>query len=240
MADKREHDTLPILYSLQHCPYAMRARMGLILAPQPVMLRAVVTKNKPDEMMSASPKGTVPVLVLIDGTVIDESLDIMLWALRRSDPGNMLMQEDERALPTMLALVHRSDNHFKPVLEQYKKAKRKRDPEEAVYRRQCETFVAELELALSRHEFLMGANASLVDYALLPFIRQFARVDRHWYLQSPYPHLRQWLDRHLQQPMFSKVMAKYPLWLDCREAFLFAATGIKGVSCLPGRDRHSV
>lgn len=196
--------------------------MGLMLAPQPVILRAVVTKNKPAEMLAASPKGTVPVLVLSDGSVIDESLNIMLWALHRSDATNMLMQENESALPSMLALIHRNDNHFKPVLEKYKMAKRKRDPDEAMHRQQCEAFVGELEQTLSHQSFLMGANASLADYALLPFIRQFARVDRHWYLQSPYPHLRQWLDRHLQQPMFTNVMAKHPLWLDCGEAFLFA------------------
>lgn len=221
--DVLDLESLPVLYSLQHCPYAMRARMGLMLAPKPVMLRAVVTKNKPDEMLLASPKGTVPVLVLNDGVVIDESLDIMLWALHQSDTHNMLMREDVDALPAMLAIIHRNDKVFKPVLEKYKLAKRKHDFSEVFYRRHCEAFVAELELTLSRQKFLMGVKPSLADYALLPFVRQFARVDRHWYLQSPYPHLRQWLDHHLQQPMFTKVMAKFPLWLDCRQGFLFAA-----------------
>lgn len=220
--DALDLDSLPVLYSLQHCPYAMRARMGLMLAPQPVMLRAVVTKNKPSEMLEASPKGTVPVMVLNDGTVIDESLDIMLWALQQSDTNNMLMRDDVDALPAMLALIHRHDKVFKPVLEKYKLAKRKHDFSEVFYRQQCEVFVAEIEQTLSRQAFLMGRSASLADYALLPFIRQFARVDRHWYLQSPYPHLRQWLDLHLQQPMFTKVMAKFALWLDCQQAFLFA------------------
>lgn len=214
---------LPILYSLQHCPYAMRARMGLMLAQQPVMLRAVVTKNKPPEMLAISPKGTVPVLLLTDNTVIDESLDIMLWALRQSDPDNMLMLDAPEALPAMLALIQRNDKIFKPVLEKYKLAKRKHDFAQIFYRRQCEEFIAEIELLLSQQAYIMGANRSLADYALLPFIRQFARVDRHWYLQSPYSHLRQWLNSHLQQPMFTKVMAKYPLWLECHEAFLFAA-----------------
>ena len=222
MSSAIETEALPVLYSLQHCPYAMRARMGLMLAQQPVMLRAVVTKNKPEEMLLASPKGTVPVLVLNDGSVVDESLDIMLWALHQSDPSNMLRLDDESTLPTILALIDRNDNVFKPVLENYKMAKRKRDDAEMSYREQCEEFVVELEFTLSQQSFLMGANASLADYALLPFIRQFARVDRHWYLQSPYPYLRQWLDHHLQQPMFTKVMAKFPLWLDCQQGFLFA------------------
>ena len=222
MVDGLNLASLPILYSLQHCPYAMRARMGIMLAQQPVLLRAVVTKNKPDEMLVASPKGTVPVLVLNNGTVIDESLDIMVWALQQSDPSNMLIREQINALPTMLALIHRNDKVFKPVLEKYKLAKRKHDFSELFFRRRCEAFIEELELTLGNHPFMMGANPSLADYALLPFIRQFARVDRHWYLQSPYPHLRQWLNHHLQQAMFTKVMTKYPLWLDSREAFIFA------------------
>jgi len=193
-----------------------------MLAPTPVMLRAVVTKNKPQEMLLSSPKGTVPVLVLNDGTVIDESLDIMLWALQQSDVNNMLRQDDSEALPAMLALIQQNDHVFKPSLENYKMAKRKRDDAELSYREQCEVFVAQLESRLSQQAFFMGDQPSLADYALLPFVRQFARVDRHWYLQSPYVQVRRWLDHHLQQPMFTKVMAKYPLWVDSQEQFLFA------------------
>lgn len=197
--------------------------MGLMLAQQPVMLRAVVTKNKPAEMLALSPKGTVPVLLLEDGTVIDESLDIMLWALQIRDESNMLMAEDANALPAMLEFIERNDRVFKPVLEKYKLAKRKHDFAEVYYRKQCEIFIADIDAVLSRQAFIMGEQRSLVDYAVLPFIRQFARVDRHWYLQAPYPHLRRWLTSQLQQPMFTRVMAKFPLWLDSQQAFLFAA-----------------
>lgn len=196
--------------------------MGLMLAQQPVMLRAVKTKNKPAEMLAVSPKGTVPVLLLQDGSVVDESLDIMLWALNKTDPSNMLMRDDSQALTAMLVLIERNDKNFKPVLERYKLAKRKHDFAEVFFRRECEKFIAELEARLSQQAFLMGNKASLADYALLPFVRQFARVDKHWYLQSPYPHLRNWLNHHLQQPMFTRIMAKFPLWLDCHQAFLFA------------------
>ena len=213
--------SLPVLYSLQHCPYAMRARMGIWLSGQCVMLRAVVTKNKPTEMLAASPKGTVPVLVLNDGRVIDESLDIMLWALNQSDPLNLLYAHDSHALPAMLELITLNDEQFKPCLEKYKFARRKHQTEEIEYRRQCEVFVAEFELTLSRQIYFMGDTPSLADYALLPFIRQFARVDRQWYLHSAYPHIRRWLNGHLQTPIFTKVMAKFPLWLDTHEAFLF-------------------
>jgi len=212
---------LPTLYSLQHCPYAMRARMAIWLSGQRVMLRAVVTKNKPAEMLAASPKGTVPVLVLDDSSVIDESLDIMVWALNESDPRNLLLAHDSDALPSILLLITLNDEQFVPYLEKYKLAKRKHEVSEIYYRRQCEVFITQFEDTLSRQKYFMGDTPSLADYALLPFIRQFARVDRQWYLQSPYPNLRRWLNNHLQTPIFTKVMNKFPLWLDTHESFLF-------------------
>jgi glutathione S-transferase len=220
---------LPILYSLQHCPYAMRARLGILLAQQSVLIRAVVTKNKAPEMLAISPKGTVPVLIIThDGegkkfqqpTIIDESVDIMLWALRLNDPLNLLMAEDSSKLESMLEIIRTNDKEFKPRLEVYKLARRFHKDSEVTDRQNCEVFVAELESRLEGSNFLMGDNPSLADYALLPFVRQFARVDRQWYLQSPYPRLRDWLNRHLQMPLFTKAMAKYPLWLESREAFL--------------------
>ncbi len=224
------NSNLPILYSLQHCPYAMRARLGILLAQQSVLIRAVVTKNKPAEMLAISPKGTVPVLIIDHAepaekrsdkaTIIDESLDIMLWALKLNDPQDLLQAEDSGKLDTMLDLIWRNDREFKPDLEVYKLAKRFHKESEVTDRQRCEVFVAELERKLESGRYLMGDQASLADYALLPFIRQFARVDRKWYLQSPYPGLRDWLNRHLQMPLFTKAMAKYPLWLDSREAFL--------------------
>jgi glutathione S-transferase len=213
---------LPILYSLQHCPYAMRARLGILLAGQSVLIRAVVTKNKPAEMLALSPKGTVPVLVIGQqkNIIIDESIDIMLWALRLSDPQNVLQAGDSSKLDTILELIRRNDKEFKPNLEVYKLAKRFHKESEAADREICEVFIAELEKRLDSNDYFFGDRASLADYALLPFVRQFARVDRKWYLQSPYPRLRDWLNRHLQMPLFTKAMAKYPLWLDSRESFL--------------------
>jgi glutathione S-transferase len=205
----------------------MRARLGVLLAQQSVLIRAVVTKNKPTEMLAVSPKGTVPVLIIEkDGVddkliIIDESLDIMLWALRLSDPLDLLYSEKEGVfLEEMLELIRENDKKFKPNLEIYKLAKRFHKGSEVADREACEVFIAGLEARLEFNDYLMGDRASLVDYALLPFVRQFARVDRKWYLQSPYPKLRNWLDRHLQVPLFTKAMAKYPLWLDSHEAFL--------------------
>ena len=224
------NSNLPILYSLQHCPYAMRARLGILLARQSVLIRAVVTKNKPAEMLAISPKGTVPILIIDHAecveqrhyktTVIDESIEIMLWALKLNDPQNLLQAEDSSKLGAMLELIRRNDKEFKPNLEVYKLAKRFHKESEVTDRQSCEDFVAALEKKLESGHYLMGDQASLADYALLPFVRQFARVDRKWYLQSPYPRLRDWLNRHLQMPLYTKAMAKYPLWLDSHETFL--------------------
>lgn len=214
------NSNLPILYSLQHCPYAMRARLGILLAQQSVLIRAVVTKNKPAEMLAISPKGTVPVLIVDNVTIIDESIDIMLWALKLNDPQNLLQAEDSSRLDAMQEFIWRNDKEFKPNLEVYKLARRFHKESEVTDRQRCEVFVAELERKLESGHYFMGDQASLADYALLPFVRQFARVDRKWYLQAPYPKLRDWLNRHLQMPLYTKAMAKYPLWLESHETFL--------------------
>ncbi|MFT5117527.1 MAG: glutathione S-transferase, partial [Kiritimatiellia bacterium] len=117
-------------------------------------------------------------------------------------------------------LIKKNDKQFKPDLEVYKLAKRFHKESEVKDRQSCEGFMAELENTLERSHYLMGDQTSLADYALLPFVRQFSRVDRQWYLQSPYPQCRNWLNRLLQTPLYTKAMAKYPLWLDCHEAFL--------------------
>jgi glutathione S-transferase len=221
--------TLPILYSLRNCPFAMRARLAIFRSKKAVELRDVVLSNKPAKMLVASPKGTVPILVL--GAcenkplqVIDESLDIMLWVLGESDPHNLLRAKplDSQAssndtkpattLAEMLSLIDLFDNEFKRCLEAYKSAKRYHDISLQDCRQQCEVYIQNLEQRLSKHPYLMDEHESLVDIALLPFIRQFARIERQWYLQSPYPQLKQWLNRYLQSAMFTKVMAKYPLW----------------------------
>jgi glutathione S-transferase len=181
-------------------------------------------------MLAISPKGTVPVLIINHGecgegqrqktTIIDESVDIMLWALALNAPQNLLRAEDPLKLESMLALIKKNDKQFKPDLEVYKLAKRFHKESEVKDRQRCEVFIAELENKLAISHYLMGDQASLADYALLPFVRQFSRVDRKWYLQSPYPQCRGWLNRLLQTPLYTKAMAKYPLWLDCHEAFL--------------------
>jgi len=212
--------THPILYSLQNCPYAMRARLAILMSQQSVLIRAIVMKNKPAELLALSPKGTVPVLVLDTETgtqVIDESLDIMLWALNLSDPDNLLYAEDAKALPEMLTIINKNDQQFKPNLERYKHAKRFHADDEEACRLQCEPFIQALEQRLSQHSFLMGSTPSLLDFALLPFVRQYSRVNKQHFKQGAYSHLNNWLKDHLQSQLFSRAMLKYPLWLETYE-----------------------
>ena len=194
----------------------MRARIALFKAKLQVDLREVNLKHKPAEMIKASAKGTVPILVFGNDqqpqTVIDESLDVMMWALTKNDPDNLLHKHDHSALPSMLTLITLFDDKFKTCLNAYKCAKRYRENNVTECRQACEVFIQELETRLMQRPFLMSAQESLADIALFPFIRQFAKVERQWYLQSPYPKVRQWLNHYLQSAMFTKVMAKHDLW----------------------------
>ena len=211
---------LPVLYSLQNCPYAMRARLALLLAQQKVQLRAIVLKDKPEEMLIASPKGTVPVLVVSGDEVIEESLDIMLWAPKRTDPDNQLYAHDEDKLTEILEIIKESDTEFKPTLEKYKRAKRYHGDDLEACCLACEPFIQMLEKRLTQHEFLMGATPSLLDIALLPFIRQFSRVNKTEFSHDRYTNLRRWLRHYLQSRLFAKAMFKYPLWLDHHKQYI--------------------
>ncbi len=185
------------------------------------MLRAITMDKKPEEMLIASPKGTVPVLVVDPQTVIDESLDIMLWALKRNDPQNLLYSDQVEALPEMLKIIEENDNEFKPSLEKYKRSKRFHNEAEAADRLACEPFIQRLESRLNQHDYFMGATPSLLDYALLPFVRQFSKVSRQLFREGPYTNLQRWLDGHMQSRLFAKAMLKYPFWLESGEEFLF-------------------
>ena len=223
---KPPNTMLPVLYSLRNCPFAMRARLAIFKSKQAIELRDIVLSNKPDAMLLASPKGTVPILVLPHlgktPTVIDESLDIMLWALNENDPDNLLFINHDNSkthnLVDMLSLIETFDYGFKAKLEAYRCAKRYHEANLIECRHDCEKHLRLIEQRLNQHRFIMSNQESLVDIALLPFIRQFAKVERQWYLQAPYPKLRQWLNYYLQSLMFSKVMFKYPLWLESYES----------------------
>lgn len=200
----------PILYSFRRCPYAMRARMAIAAAGVSVELREVVMRDKPAEMLEASAKGTVPVLVLDNSEVIDESLDIMHWALSQADP----LQLSTVAAETTAELIANNDGDFKHWLDRYKYADRFPEHSESYYRdKGCET-LEKLEALLSKQQgrALLAEQDSLADYALFPFIRQFARVNEAWFLTSSYPLLIAWYQRWSENPAFTGVMKKYPQW----------------------------
>ena len=198
---------IPVLYSFRRCPYAIRARMALAAAATPVALREVLLKEKPAELIAASPKATVPVLVLQNGTVIEESLEIMRWALDQNDP--LLWAPDEDAL---CYWVTRCDGEFKHWLDRYKYADRYPEKSSESYRNSAEQFIRSLESALEASSWMGGPRQTLVDIAVFPFVRQFAAVDPTWWQTSPYPMTRRWLDHWLDTPLFSAVMKKFPRW----------------------------
>ncbi|MFT6926074.1 MAG: glutathione S-transferase [Psychromonas sp.] len=205
------------LYSFRRCPYAIRARLALAVSSQSVFLREIILKNKPPEMLALSSKGTVPVLQLSDGTVLDESLDIMVWALVEHDPKGWLQGN----LIEMLNLIDENDFEFKEWLDKYKYADRFPEYSALYYREQTEDFLMQLENRLGNNPYLFGQHISLADMAILPFIRQFSGVDKEWFEQSPYPLVKAWLAEFLNSQLFTSVMNKYPTWLESEQPISF-------------------
>lgn len=201
----------PVLYSFRRCPYAMRARLALQFAEQSVEHREVILRDIPQQMVDISPKATVPVMQLADGTVIDESLDIALWALEQQDPHELLGPSSQ--LPDMLALINENDHDFKGWLDQYKYADRYPEQTPAYYREQGERFLQKLETRLSHHPYLFGVKVRLADIAIMPFVRQFAHVDKRWFESADYPNLQRWLNQWLESETFKSIMTKYPQWM---------------------------
>ena len=198
---------LPVLYSFRRCPYAMRARMALLISGTAVRLREVVLRDKPEEMIAASPKATVPVLVLLDGRVIDESLAIMHWALGRNDPQDWLQGSAAES-----ELIAEADGPFKDHLDRYKYPTRYENVDALEHRAGGLVFLEKLDNLLQVSGQLMGTKATLADHAIFPFVRQFANNDRDWFDQLPLPALQQWLGDHLASPLFATTMQKYPQW----------------------------
>jgi glutathione S-transferase len=189
----------------------MRARMALCYSGITVVLREVVLREIPTQLLACSPKGTVPVLVLPDGRVIEESLDIMRWALARHDPDHWLPQDDEQQR-AMQALLDGNDEQFKHDLDHYKYAVRYPQHPPVYYRNQAERFLATLDDRLAAQDWLTGAAMGLADVAVFPFVRQFAQVDRDWFDAAPYPRLQTWLERLVTSALFTGSMRKYPQW----------------------------
>lgn len=199
---------LTVLYSFRRCPYAMRARMALWISGTACELREVKLADKPEAMLDASPKGTVPVLVLPDGEVIDESLAIMRWALARSDPEGWLAGDDP-------GLIELCDGPFKHHLDRYKYPDRHAgEPGHARtdHRGEGLAILSDLSFRLAGRAQLMGETRTLADIALFPFVRQFANTDRDWFDAQPIPDLQRWLEGHLTSELFAAAMAKPAPW----------------------------
>jgi len=217
--------TLPVLYSFRRCPYAMRARLAISYSGIAVALREVILRDMPASLLACSPKSTVPVLVLPDGQVLEESRDIISWALAvndpdrwQPDPGDTLYQESSR-------LVDENDAAFKQSLDCYKYAERYPEHPADYYRAQGEVFLGKLERRLEQHVWLCGERISVADVSIFPFVRQFAHVDKAWFDGAAYPRLRAWLNYFLQSALFARIMQKYPQWREGDAATVFSAGG---------------
>jgi len=200
---------LPVLYSYRRCPYAMRARMALHYAGIEVEIREISLKEKPAHMLQVSPKGTVPVLVLADGTVIDQSLAIMDWALGHRDADGWLAADGLQ----MQQLIAENDGSFKQSLDKYKYAVRFPEHPAQHYRAEAEVFLGKLEPRLAQTQFLLGDRISLADIAIFPFIRQFAAVDNGWFESVQYPRLKSWLQYLVDSELLQSVMQKHQVYL---------------------------
>ena len=199
---------LPILYSFRRCPYAIRARMAIAYASINLEVREVSLANKPPEMTHISPKGTVPVLQL-DNRIIDESIEVMAWALEQSDPDNWLalgLQQQQQTL------IEENDNSFKAWLDKYKYWDRFPEQSQQAYRGQAENFISKLDKNLNEQRYLLGNKICVADMAIFPFIRQFAFVDKDWFDQTNYLGLQRWLGEILDSPLFTQVMKKHSVW----------------------------
>lgn len=201
---------LPILYSYRRCPYAMRARMALKIADIDVEIREISLREKPAYMLQVSPKATVPVLILQDALnniqVIDESLDIMYWALQKHAMGSNIHA-------VCRVLILENDTSFKQALDGYKYPERYPGKTQTQHRADGEVFLLKLENLLSENNFLLKASPSLADIAIFPFIRQFAAVDAVWFEQSEYLRLKAWLNGWLNSDVFKSVMTKNPTFV---------------------------
>lgn len=206
----------PLLYSFRRCPYAMRARMAIAAAGHSVRLREIVLRDKPAHMLELSPKGTVPVLQLPDGTVLDESRDVMDWALAQNDPQGWLAHKDD-------GLVDLFDGDFKHHLDRYKYATRYDGVDALEHRVACHEILTGLEEKLSS-DWLAGSAPGYSDIAILPFIRQFRIADVHWFdTAMGLPRVQAYVARFLDWPGFTAVMGKYELWLTAETEHKFPA-----------------
>ena len=196
----------PILYSFRRCPYAIRARMALSKSNITIELREISLKKRPDALYKISPKGTVPVLQLVEDTIIDESLNIMLWAINNSNC-DWLKNEREK----QLEIISINDGEFKYWLDRYKYSDRFPELNRSEYQNACSKFLNTYDIMLKDETYFYGKSYQLADIALFPFIRQCANIDQDWF-ENNFLNLSNWLNRIKTSTLFLSVMNKYDLW----------------------------
>ena len=201
----------PVLYSFRRCPYAMRARLALLSSSTRCELREVVLRDKPAQMLEISPKATVPVMLLADGTVLEQSLDIMLWALERHDPDGWL-PTDTAARSAQMDLIADCDGDFKAQLDRYKYPNRFGLATSTDARDKGGNYLACLEDHLRTLAYLSGARWGLADAAVAPFVRQWAHTDPAWFAAQPWSKLQAWLQQFERSSGFEAAMVKLPPW----------------------------
>ena len=215
-------DGRPVFWSFRRCPYAMRARLALQSAGITVTLREILLRDKPEAFLATSPKATVPVLDLGDGHIIEESRDIMIWALSRHDP-ECWLAITEHAPQTCTDFLDRLDGPFKTHLDRYKYASRYEVSAAWQHRENGAQFLAKMDRSLGSTGALSGSGLGFMDFAILPFIRQFRIADSKWFDSQPWPYLHRWLQDFLGSAAFLRVMVKYPLWQEGAKAVRFPA-----------------
>lgn len=207
--------TYPVLYSFRRCPYAMRARLAIASSGLTVELREILLRDKAPEFLAASPKGTVP--VLIANKVIEESFDVMCWALEQSDPENLLRPMTDAAY----ALIKETDGPFKTALDHTKYAVRHPELDPSESRATAAAFIAKLDTLLNGKPWLYGDDPSLADLAILPFVRQFAHTDLDWWDAQTFTHAQDWLAAFKASDRFTSIMTKYTPWKTGDDVVLF-------------------
>jgi|TARA_B100001063_G_scaffold163438_1_gene152510 glutathione S-transferase len=203
----------PILYSFRRCPYAIRARLAIYSAGIEIEIREVLLRDKAPKFLEVSKSKTVPCLQTNDD-ILDESLDIMVWALNLNDPDHWLIDTDKS-----LELIETCDGPFKNALDRTKYPNRYPDENAVENRMLASDFLDLIESQLN--PYLFGKNYNLADIAILPFIRQFAHIDFNWFLSQPWPKTVEWLETFKTSEMFNSVMKKYPKWEEDDPITLF-------------------
>ena len=223
-----------VLYSYRRCPYAMRARLALAFTGHRFEVREISFRDKPQEMLAVSPKGTVPVLVLPEGRIIDESYDIVMFAADHDQKQIVVNSAsgqkglgvlDDEGNARGHNLYDRLQHDFIGWLNKYKYADRYPDDEllqqegPLAYRKKCEGFVGDLEALLEKNSFLLGQHITVFDILLFPFVRQFWVADRDWFDNDfESPKVKAWMSWFFDHPLFQGVMPKLDPWLETRES----------------------